>query len=88
MNTFTATDIVLIISALGIAIVNIVTAFRVKATAAKVDVIDRNVNGAHARALERTEALAKQVETLTALIAERKEIASLLAQDAAKRAEG
>lgn len=76
-----ATDVILIIGALSLAVVNVITALRVGA-------IQKSVNGAASVSVNEIAALRKEVLNLTAHIAEKKEIASLLAQTAASTKEG
>ncbi len=72
-----ATDIVLIIGALGLAAVNVITALKVKEIA-------HSVNSTATAAQNEIQGLRKEVVALTATIADRKQVAAVLAQSIAK----
>lgn len=82
--TFTPESIVIIIGALSLAAVQIITAWKtnakISAVEAKADVITGHVNSKSDRAEAKIDALMNQVKTLTALLAEKKQDAALLAQ--------
>lgn len=73
--TFSTTDIILIIGAVSLAIVNVITALKVKN-------IEHSVNSAASASVAKVEALTVQVAALTAALAEEKKTAELLAQKA------
>jgi Skp family chaperone for outer membrane proteins len=87
--TFTPESVVIIIGALSLGIVNIITALRaerkISAVDAKADVIVGHVNSKSEKAEAKIDALTARVESLTGLLADRKQDAALLAQAAAAK---
>jgi hypothetical protein len=73
--TFTPESIVIIIGAVGLAIVNVITAWKVKA-------IEHSVNSAASASVSREQSYVKEATMLRETIAELKKTAELLAQRA------
>jgi uncharacterized protein YoxC len=96
----TATEIVTVVSAIGVliatlggVIVNIIVAIRMKETkaavaevSAKTDGIATQVNGASSKAQEQIASLQRDLTAMTAQLAEKKETAALLTQSLANAA--
>lgn len=72
-----ATDIVIVIGAISLGVVNAITAWRVGS-------IQKSVNGAASASVAKIDALEMRITTLLADKAETKQIASLLAQAAVR----
>jgi hypothetical protein len=84
---FTPEGIVLILSALGVIIVNIITALKssrqIAAVSAKADVIAGHVNSTATAQTAKIEGLQKEIAILTGVIADKSKDAAVLAQSIA-----
>ena len=88
---YTATDIVLVITALGIVIVNIVAALRTNVKLnentgktneilTKASIIEGHVNSKETKYVEQINSYQREIETLKATVIEKNRVAELLAQ--------
>jgi len=87
MEGYTPGNVILIITALGIVIVNIIVALRsskqIMEVSAKTDVIAGHVNSNATRQIVKIESLQKEVAALNQLLADKVQVAAVLAQSVA-----
>lgn len=95
--TFTTSELLMVIAAVGVVAVNMITAWRTRIevkentlltaeVSKKADVITGHVNSASDKAAAKIDALEHQVVNLVAQIAEKRETSALLAQAVAQAA--